>query len=130
MVGYGFFTVQYSYLFSFCIYLLPLNLLLRLLGLSLYFYADDTQIYIGCFLFFLIDIIINAYFIIKPRLFSSMQSYGNYGKAKILVCSAAVVALCKTIVSTLNLDGSIITDLGVSKNLRIIFKISLSFKKN
>lgn len=34
--------------FGFCIYLLPLRLLLRHLGLSFHPYADVTQIYIIC----------------------------------------------------------------------------------
>ena len=115
----------------FLIYVLPLGILLRQLGLSFHFFADDTQIYITVTVSNLHDqvrFLQNAYNII-----SNFLSYNflklNPDKSEIMfIGKPNIVSQCKARVSSIKLGNADIKPSNTVKNLGVTFDEQLSFR--
>ena len=115
----------------FRIYLLPLGTLLRNLGLSFHFYADDTQIYLSCCpssLNVTIAQLNEAYSSVSEWLSTNFLKL-NHGKTEVLLIgSASALDKCKQSTSSITLGGVTLPFASSVRNLGVTFDQSLTFK--
>ncbi len=117
----------------FRIYLVPLLILLKQLGLSYHIYADDTQVYLCCspdHYEKLIERIKTCYTAIS-NLLSKLFLKLNHKKTEIiLIGNTALVEKCKLKISNIKLSDSLISFSSFIKNLGVIFDEDLSYEKH
>ena len=114
----------------FLIYLLPLGILLRQLGLSFHFFADDTQIYITVSVSDIHDqvrLLQNAYNIISKFLACNFLKLNPDKTEMIFVGKQKIVSQCKAAVSSIDLGDATIKPANKLKNLGVTFDEQLSF---
>jgi len=115
----------------FRIYLLPLGTLLRKLGLSFHFYADDTQIYLSCCPSSLTNTIAHlneAYGSVSEWLSSNFLKLNHSKTEVLLIGSASALDRCKQYSSSITLGGVTLPFASSARNLGVTFDQSLSFK--
>ena len=117
----------------FRIYLIPLLILLKKLGLKFSIFADDSGIYISCspsnFLT-TVDSITSTYKLISDFLSSKFLKLNHSKTQVILIGSKANVAKCKNLVPDLTLGDSVVSFSSFVTNLGVEFDEALSFKKH
>ena len=117
----------------FLIYVLPLGIILRSLGFSFHFYADDTQIYIMVTYDNFNDkirMLQDGYSIINNFLSGNFLKLNPDKSELILIGKPHIVSQIKKSVQSIKLGSANITFSNSVKNLGVTFDESLSFKKH
>ena len=117
----------------FLIYMLPLGIILRNLGFSFHFYADDTQIYVSVTLETFFDKIYKlqeGYTVINNFLSANFLKLNHDKSEVILIGKPHLVSQIKNSVQYIKLENSNISFSNTVKNLGVIFDESLSFNEH
>ena len=114
----------------FLIYMLPLGLLLRELGISFHVYADDTQVYISCSpddIRAAADMLISAYNTLTNWLSNNFLKINPEKTEILLIGTPRNVERSKNILQSIKLNDVIIPFTPSAKNLGVHFDSNLSF---
>ena len=117
----------------FLIYLLPLGILLRQLGLSFHFFADDTQIYLVVSPNSLNDqvaMLKRAYSVINNFMAHNFLKLNSDKSELIFVGKPHIVTQCKNLISSIELGDSTIKFAKSLKNLGVTIDENLSFREH
>ena len=117
----------------FRIYLIPLLILLKKLGLKFSIFADDSGIYISCSpadIPATIDNLTSCYKIISEFLASKFLKLNDSKTQVILIGTESNVSKCKSQSPNIKLGDSIVPFSSHVKNLGVLFDETLSFKKH